>query len=160
VLLDEWNQVSCIHDEQNWPKHWALWNTTYQLNNGRSGHTTTDILGAAGQVWLEPLIWYMYPLKCPYPSGNPGVWFIGPTWVCTPQGILIGSQSLQTHPDRLHHIICSNSTHSMWCRSCPSNALSYYGTTEFVGLLLSVIIIIAMPTLWVQPRFSWVFRVS
>jgi len=41
---------SCINDEQDRPKHWALWNTTYQPNGSRLSRATTNVLGTTRRV--------------------------------------------------------------------------------------------------------------
>jgi len=28
VAFDEFHQIRCVHDEQDWPKNWTLWNAT------------------------------------------------------------------------------------------------------------------------------------
>jgi len=57
MLLDERDQVSCVRDEQNWPKHLIVIVEHHESAEQWSIqiHRDVYVLGSTSQIGLEPL---------------------------------------------------------------------------------------------------------
>ena len=104
------------------PSHWAIW--TPHLTHGSLGHRVHIPNNSAVFAQLTAVSLYFTmgglfpPQNCPFPWGiliPSNTWFLGPTWVLNPYGILICLTVLQGsllwHTVRPRYSVCNNMPH-------------------------------------------------